>query len=48
MAALAKFPGADGERVHIEQAPVNGALVDREDRVQLCIKLVHHLRQANL
>lgn len=47
-AALAKFPGADGERVHIEQAPVNGALVDREDRVQRCIQFVHHLYQANL
>jgi hypothetical protein len=47
-AALATFPGADGERVHIEQAPVNGALVDREDRVRRCIQLVHHLHQANL
>lgn len=47
-ATLAKFPGADGERVRIEQAPVNGALVDREDRVQRCIQLVQHLYQANL
>lgn len=48
MAALAKFTGADGDRVLIDQAPVDGALVDREDRVQLCIKLVNHLREANL
>jgi hypothetical protein len=47
-AALARFPGADGNRVLIEQVPVNGALVDREDRVQRCIELVHHLHQANL
>jgi hypothetical protein len=48
MAGLGEFPGSSGNRVLIKQTPVDGALVDSEDRVQICIELVKHLHAADL
>jgi hypothetical protein len=45
---LKHFPGVAGNRVHIEQASVDNGLVDREDRIQVCIRLVRELGNAGL
>jgi hypothetical protein len=45
---LATFPRVTGNRVFIEQAAVDEALVDREDRIQVCIRLVRELNEAGL
>lgn len=46
--ALTYFPGAQNGRVTVKQSHVGGAVVDCEDRVQMCIKLAKHLHEAGL
>lgn len=48
MSALTRFPGASDNRVLIEQSQVDGAVVDRQDRVQVCVELVRQLHHAGL
>ena len=45
---LATFPRVSGTRVRVQQAVVDETLVDREDRIQICIKLVRELHIAGL
>lgn len=47
LAALASFPRSVGNEVIIDQSLVDGVLVDREDRIKVCIKLVRHLHETD-
>ena len=48
MNALARFPGAQDIRLLVEQEDRDGVLIDVEDRIQLCIRLVRALHEAGL
>lgn len=48
MGAVRQFPKATETRVLVEQEDRNGALIDVEDRVQLCIRLAGALHEAGL
>lgn len=45
---LANFPSVTGNRVLIDQTAVGETMVDREDRIQVCINLVRELHEAGM